>query len=372
MDIQVNKFREALGLLKTVVPRKPAMASLTSILVCNRQIMATDLETMVIVPVAEADITCLLPYMELVETLKYVDGGQFIHLEVNDKKVSLKWGDGSVTFDTDEVEDFPAIPDFEPVVEAPVDADTLIPTMFETLTYAATEDSRPVLRGVTLVLGDKLVVAAGDGFRMAYKELAIPFPKEETVIVPTGSVITLKALWEKTPRNPPPADSLVAILTAKKQATLGLNKKDGGRVAFGNYATVIFKRIEGSPPQFVQLIPKEPAKAVAVVLGSQLEVAVRRLAHTARRGDTGIRLSFTEGKVTVTARSDGAETETLLDVLSFKGEPAKTSINPGYLLDYLSGKEGLVTISLRGAASPVVFQHRNSPAVVIMPMMAKA
>ena len=48
--------------------------------------------------------------------------------------------------------------------------------------------------------------------------------------------------------------------------------------------------------------------------------------------------------------------------------PDKVAINIKYLLEYLDGKEGLITMGLTGKTSPVAFRHRASPLVMVMPL----
>ncbi|GAH93519.1 unnamed protein product, partial [marine sediment metagenome] len=48
--------------------------------------------------------------------------------------------------------------------------------------------------------------------------------------------------------------------------------------------------------------------------------------------------------------------------------PDRVAINIKYLLEYLKGKEGLITMGLTGKTSPVVLRYRSSPLVMVMPM----
>ena len=132
-------------------------------------------------------------------------GWEDLHIEPMAGKVTLCWSDGKSTFGTRDVGEFPNVPEFVPKVEADIDIDTLIPAMYEAMGFAATEDTRPVLHAVSLILGDEIAVAAGDGYRMAHKTLPLSFPQESILVVPLGSVNALKLLWDKTPRTPPAA-----------------------------------------------------------------------------------------------------------------------------------------------------------------------
>ncbi len=405
MDIQVSKFRDTLGLFKTVVPRKPRLEVLTNIMLKDGKAVATDMDTLVAVPLPEADINCLIPYADAVKVLQYVPGDEMLHIEVKDGTITMSWSDGSAEFSVGEktVDDYPPVPEFAVDAEALVDVDALIPTMDEILVYAATEDSRPVLSGVTLVLGpEQTMVAAGDGFRMAHRVLPLQFPREAVVIVPRDSVDTLKLLWQKTPRTlPAGADSIIPIITAKKYASIAVDvKRTGLRFAFGESATAFVRLIQGNPPDWLKLMPTGEPQMVASVIAPELDLAVRRVQQIAKGGSGIVRLVFNDGTATISARGDGHNAESSIKVMVMsRAEPPKAAapepsqtgaevaapegeapkaapmnrvgLNSKYLLDYLKGKEGVVTITMTQEGAPVAFRYQKAPTVLIMPMLVQ-
>jgi len=368
VDIQISKFREVLGLLKPVVPRKSKVASLTNIMLKDRQAVATDLETMVIVPVPEVDVACLLPYADIVKMLQYTPGNEYLHIESGNGKVSLKWSEGSSSFVSGDILDFPAVPQFVPVAEASLNSDVLIPALVSVLPYVATDEKRPVLAGVTLVLGEPVEVAAGDGFRLAYQVMDLSFPQNITAILPASSVTALELLWEKTPRTPPHSDSLVPVVTAKKLVMIGADGQRGLRFVFGDAATAVVKLIEGSPPEWLKLIPKDTPAYQTHLMARDLELAVRRAAKLAKAGSDIIRMVFTDDAVQVSARHGEEQVESSVKTWASQGTPSRVGLNVAYLLEYLKGKDGVVTISLNAGEAPALFQYQKQPRVLIMPM----
>jgi len=372
MDIQVARFRKVLGLLKPVIPRKTALPALTHVLLKDGKAVGTDMETMVIIQVPEADIDCLFPYADVVKMLQYVQGLENLHIEPRDGKVTMSWSDGKSTFSTKDVEEFPNVPEFVPKVEADIDIDTLIPAMYEAMGFASTEDSRPVLHAVSLILGDEVAVAAGDGYRMAHKTLPLSFPQESILVVPLGSVKALKLLWDKTPRTPPASDFLIPVIMAKKRASLALDGETGLRFIFGDSTTAIVKLLDGSPPDWLKLMPKKEPVLKASVMGSQLELAVRRVHSVAKMGTNVVRLAFNDDAITVSAKYEDQEVESTGKILMSQGAPNNVALDASYLLDYLKGKEGLVTLSWESQGSPILFNHQKTPTVLIMPMFVEA
>jgi len=244
LEIQVNKLRELMELLKPVVPKKSTLNVLAYIRIGNGKAVATDLETMVIADLPEAQEPMLLPFASIAEMLKYVPGNATLKIEVKGKTVSLAWDGGSASYPTEAVQDFPVLPEMPTRAEGSLDGDTLIAAMLAALPYRATEETRPVLSGITLVLGSPLEVAAGDGFRMSHQALGLSFPLEEKIMVPAHSVVILGHVFAKTPRTPPTtADSLIPIIIAKRQLHMALTGDNRVRVDFGRTASVVINLI---------------------------------------------------------------------------------------------------------------------------------
>lgn len=371
MDMQVARFREVLGLLKPAVAHKTSIKSLEYIMLKDGKAIATDLNTMVILEVPEADLTSLVPLKDVTKVLQYVHGGELLHIESNSGALALSWPDGSASFPVLGPETFPDVPEFIPETEATINIDALIPALVMVLPYAAKEDSRPILKGVTLILGEPIEVAAGDGFRMADQVLPLSFPKNVITIVPGSSVAVLKHLWEKSPRTPPPSDTLMPVIMAKKYAKVAHDGKTGLRFQFDKNTTAIVKLVSGTPPDWLKLIPKEEPILQAQILASELELAVRRVMAVALEEKGIVRIVFNDDTATVSAKKDDHEVQSSIKVLNCQGAPNRVALNVSYLLSYLSGKQGIISLSWTGKAAPVALRSRNEPRVLIMPMSAK-
>ncbi|MFC2004861.1 hypothetical protein ACFLUY_01410 [Chloroflexota bacterium] len=371
MEIQVNKLRELMILMKPVIPRKSTLKVAGYIRVGDGKAVATDLETMVIYDLPEATEPMLLPYASLADTLKYIPGNT-LKIEAQGRKISLAWDGGTAIYPTEDVQDFPVLPEQETRAECLIDGDTLVSAMQAALPYTATDTQRPVLSGVTLVLGSPVEVAAGDGFTMSHQVLGLTFPMEEKVVVPARSVFILVHVFDKTPRTPPStADSLISVITAKRQIHMALIGENKFRVDFGQSASVVINLIQGNPPEWLQLIPKGEPILQSHLFAPQLEAAVKRVRDIAKDGSGIVRMEFAEGKLTVSAVGEEQEIRATLDAISTQGEPGRTALNYTYLLRYLVGKLGIITLSQYDNTGPLVFEYQNSPRVLIMPMSVK-
>ncbi len=368
MEIQVSRFRETLELLKPAVARKSKIKSIEHILLKDGKAIATDLETFVVTAVPEVDLTTLVPFNDVVKVLKFTPGRELLTIKSKSGKLVLSWADGSATFPTEDPGNFPAIPEFVPETEGSINTDVLIPALVRVLPYAATDSQRAVLAGVTLVLGDPVKVAAGDGYRMADQVLPLSFPGDKIVILPSSSVRVLKHLWEKTPRTPPQTEALVPALLAKKNVMVGYDGKLGLRFQYDKDTTAIIKLVDGQPPDWLKLIPKGEPVLKVHLMAMELEVAVRRVAVVALDGKGIVRIAFKEDKATVSATSDGHKVESSFQVMEKAETPQKVGLTVNYLLGYLTGKQGLMSITWTGGTSPVALQSKDDPRVLIMPM----
>jgi len=80
---------------------------------------------------------------------------------------------------------------------------------------------------------------------------------------------------------------------------------------------------------------------------------------------------FADGKLTVSAKSDEQEISATVDTLNTQGEPGRTALDHHYLLDYLSGKQGIIVFSQYDKTGPLAFEYQKSPKVLIMPMQVQ-
>ncbi len=372
MEIQVTKLREVMELLKPAVPKKSTLKVTAYIRLGEGKAMATDLDSMIIADLPEAGEAMLLPFGPLTEMLKYVPSHEVLKIEAKDKKLTLSWSDGNASYPTESVADFPVLPDMPVRAEGLLDGDTLMPALEAALTYVATDDTRLVLSGVTLVLGNPIEVASGDGFRMSHQVLGLSFPLEAKIIIPAHAVAILEHVFSKTPRRPPStADSLIKVITAKRQLHMSLIGENKVRLDFGPAASVVINLIAGKPPEWLALIPKGEPILQSQLFAQQMEAAIKRVGTIAKDGSGIVRLVFADGKLNVSCKAEDQEINATLQALNTQGEPGRAALNYKYLTSYLSGKQGIVIFSKYNDTGPVVFQYQNSPRVLIMPMFVQ-
>jgi len=388
MEIQVYRLRNALGLLEGITStkatteggkstkgrgRKSSKTSspfpvLSNVLLRDGKAMATDLETAVIVELPEVMGECLLPFDKVTRLLKYVNGNDELGIEMGRRIVTLTWSEGKATLETELADDYPQIPQIEPVIRCSLLGDMLVPNLLSMLDYCATEASRPVLAGISLFLGEPLEIAAGDGFRMAYKILPLPLAPAgviNTVVIPSKAVATLGHIWSKAPRPQITEGSIADLVATKGKIELEISPTLL-RARFG-VVSLLVRTVAGTPPSFKQLIPADPPCKVQFY-APDFEVSLRRLMGTAKDGNGAVRMAWADGSMALSTEDKGlGNIEVTMPAQTLNGG-GRIAVNMKYLQEYVKGKSGLVTMGVTTVSGPALFRHSSSPIVVIMPM----
>lgn len=375
MEIRVDKLRDTLKLLSPVTPKKTTLPILKSILLTDGKAVATDLTTSVVLDLLEIDGKCLIPVAEVLELLKYVPGNEKVTIDTTSRNLHLSWDGGKAAYPVGNPADYPeAVPSDQPMLEKEADGGLIVKVLNSMVSYAATDESRPVLTGVALYLGEHVAAAAGDGFRMVYDSLPLSLGTEGTAIIPTSSIQILNSLWDKVPVTAQLSSSLIQQITAKRKLVISLGDGKDNTIPtwiafqFGR-TKVIVKLISGNPPDFKTLIPV-PTKKVQV-MAPEFERAVLRVKDIARDSSGIVRLVWTDSEMTVSAKSEeNGEAEAVISVNAEDG-PGRFGINVNYLVEYLNGKDSLVTFGVTTESAPILFQYPNCPKTVIMPMMVQ-
>ncbi|HUV51632.1 MAG TPA: hypothetical protein VMW64_00980 [Dehalococcoidia bacterium] len=398
MKIQVLKLRNALGLLEGLATVKSARTKataksgkggrkstkttfkpqiypvLSNVLLQDGMAIATDLEIGVTVALDEVVGQYLLPYREVSKLLRYVPGNEEVEIAMMGHSLSLSWEGGSANYQADDPAEYPVLPQINPVIKCAVSADILTPALVSMLDYCSDEQERPVLTGVSLFLGTQLELAAGDGNRMAYKTLPISIPPADglkTVILPQRVVKTMELLWKKAPRPIPEDTSVIDI--ASMVATKGPMELELSpiliRVQFG-IVTLLAKTITGTPPNFKQLIPSSGSSQFNSVniYAADLEIALRRIMGAVEVGEAAaVRMEWDNGKMKLATGYLENRIEVSMPVGTSNGA-GRVALDFKYLMEYIKGKAGLITMDVSTQTNPVLFRHSNSPLVCIMPM----
>jgi len=205
-----------------------------------------------------------------------------------------------------------------------------------TLFAASTDETRPFLTGVYLVVaGQEIRAVATDGGRLALRRAQLTSPSGEM-----SAIVPAKAMRE--------LDRALGGLEEEVQIGLG----QAQMVVTLPHVRLTSRLISGTFPAYEQVIPKEWRLRVRV--GTEaLRGAVRRVAITARDSASVVRFRISDGVLRLESNTPevGSAYEEL--ELSMEGEPLEVAFNARYLLDALAVMEtGEVILELTGSLSP--------------------
>lgn len=363
MKLKVNRERALDGLTKvqTVIGTRTPLPILSNVLLQaedNRiTFTATDLEVFVRASV-EAEVGkkggSALPARRIVGIVRELPAPDVVIESDERESAVIKGGSARFRLNGMSEDDFPPMPVLEDPKVYTIDQ-LLLRDMLNVTHYAASNDEgRGVITGVLVSFKEgKLTVVATDGRRMALKEQEIEFPNEYE----TDMVLPYKTV-----------EQLLKTLGGEGQVRI---QATANQVAFEfNDMRVVSKLIEGTFPNFRQVIPAQCAERVTVER-EMLLTTLHRMTLVASERTSSVRLQFSKGQLQISASSPdvGEAVETL--PVKFSGAEINVAFNPEYLMDPL--KHLLcdeVALEVTDNLSPGVIRCEVPFLYVLMPVRA--
>ncbi|BBY99270.1 DNA polymerase III subunit beta [Mycolicibacterium fallax] len=270
--------------------------------------------------------------------------GKPVDVSVEGTRVLISCGSAKFSLPTMAVEDYPALPEL-PEETGVLSAEEFAEAISQVAVAAGKDDTLPMLTGIRMeILGETVVLAATDRFRLAVRELtwSTTGGTEAAVLVPA------KTLAEAAKAGASGTEVHIALGAGPSVGTEGLLgiRSDGKRSTT--------RLLDAEFPKFRQLLPGEHTATATINVG-ELAEAIKRVALVADRG-AQVRMEFAEDLLRLSAGSeDAGRAEEELSV-EFAGEPLTIAFNPTYLTDGLA--------ALHSARVSFGFTTSNKPAVL--------
>ena len=218
---------------------------------------------------------------------------------------------------------------------------------------ASRDETRPVLTGILVsATGDELRMVATDSYRLSVKETKLESPLAGAF----EANVPARALQE-----------LSRIVGAAEDAALSVAVRTN-QVIFEAGGVVLSSRlIDGQFPNHRQLLPDAFEHDLQLASGEITDV-VRRISLLAQK-NAPLRLAFSEGELTVSARTpDVGEARETLPV-PFQGEPLEIGFNPEFLRDGLEAIDsGDVLLRLISPLRPGLIEAADGSGFVYLLM----
>ncbi|MBT4072682.1 MAG: DNA polymerase III subunit beta [Chloroflexi bacterium] len=293
-----------------------------------------------------------------------------IDLVDSPKGVALECARFKASMNGTDAEEFPPIPTVNDGTTVTVPADVLRGAIERVAFAAATEDSRPVLTGIKVELtGNKLTLAAADGFRLGVEtvELATEVEEDMGFIVPARTMQEVQRLIGDRA-----SDVTITVTEPASQVLFKISDNE-------YEVEIVSQLVQGAFPDYEKLIPASAGTTATVKLQDFLQ-ATRAASIFARDGSGIVRLIVSPGedggpgKVKVESRAEEiGDNEGEFDA-TIDGDEAKVAFDSRYLLDVLGVLgNGTVTLETTTPSSPGVIRatDRDGYTHVVMPMFVQ-
>jgi DNA polymerase III subunit beta len=279
-----------------------------------------------------------------------------LSLEVTGETASIKGQDSHFKVFTQNVSEFPPIPEFSGEAQFQAPAGQFKQLIGQTLFATAKEGSRFAYNAVQLVAKPKkLTLVSTDSRRLALaKGSLLPGDKLEKDGV--KSLVPAKAM------------SLVEKLLNDPEEPVGFQTRENQIIFHTASTTLISNLVEGQFPPYEDVIPKDPDKKMTASTVDLLS-AIRRASLLTTEESKGIRLSFSKKGLILSSRSPETGEATVNFPCKFEGSDIEVGFNPAFLIDALRvvGSED-VSLELTAANRPCLLRAGADFLYVIMPI----
>ncbi len=358
LTIERGALLNALSHVQNVVERRNTIPILSNILIDaskgSVRFTATDLDIEAVDSAdakVDAEGAVTAPAGTLFDVIRKLPAGADVALELNtgNNQLAINSGRSKFSLPTLPATDFQTMTPDEDATTFDIEAAELRRLIDKTRFAISTEETRYYLNGVYLHAADadkgkgrKLRTVATDGHRLALYEIDAPKGSEDLggVIVPRKAVTEVRRLIDSN-------DDDVTISVS-----------DTKIMFISGRAQLTSKLIDGTFPDYARVIPKGNEKEL-VIDNKAFEAAVDRVSTVSTERSRSIKLSLSEGKVTLAVSS--AETGQGFEEIecTYSENEMDIGFNAKYLLD--------VTAQIEAEDARIMFNDPASPALVLDP-----
>ena len=237
-------------------------------------------------------------------------------------------------------------------------------SMLKSVSYAqSTDDNRFVLKGVYFNFADEaLTLVATDGRRLSLNALKTETSEENdgSLILPAKTVAELERLLGK--------EGNLKIAFNDRQVAFEIEIKDSGDGGLTDHLYLVSKAIEGSYPNYRQVIPREIEHRVKIERELMLE-CVNRAALVVSDKDNCVKLKMSKNLLEISASSSeyGESHESM--AIAYDGDEVQIAFKPQFLVEPLKGlSKDEIFFEFKDKLSPGLFKTLDSFTCVIMPL----
>jgi DNA polymerase-3 subunit beta len=372
VTILQENIARGLGIVSRAVSPRSTLPVLANIMIATDEgrlrLSATNLEMGITCWIAariEDEGSTTVPARTFADLINALPGDQVaLNLDASTQTLNVRSGTSTNDIKGIDAQEFPPmpVPDMEGAVQLNVvDFREMI---HQVAFSASTDEARPVLMGVLVIVeGDRITMAAADGFRLSVRTatLSTPAPQPINIIVPARALNELARIASD-------GEESISMVVPKGRGQVVFRVKD---------AELVSQLIDGTFPDYQQIIPRSYKSRTLVSTASLLK-ACKQAEIFARDGSNVARLDIkaaqgemepSEVEISATSEETG-KNETIVEA-TVDGSGVLIAFNVKYLREALEIiKTPNVALETSAANAPGVIRPVGEDDFlhVIMPM----
>jgi len=186
----------------------------------------------------------------------------------------------------------------------------------QTVFATAQDDSKPILTGVLLELGEEITIVATDAYQFAMRSMPLKNPvPERNVVIPGKSMVEISRMMDETEED-------VELTFTKTHVCVNIK-----------YSRLVARLLDGDYIKYKQILPKEHTTRVLIDKDELME-SIDRAQLMAREGNNNIVMKFHNDKLTITANSFAGRINEEMEV-QINGEDIDIAFNPRFCMNIL-------------------------------------
>ena len=357
-SINQNELQEALGVVSKASTTRAALPILSGVLLRaandSLTLEATDLNLSIrstLPALIEEEGEALVPASLLVNIVKKLPDAA-VHISSDEENITILCDTTSMSLRTLIAQDFPAFPEIAPeqAVDLPFELFSRMAKKVEKV--VSTDESRPIFSGVLVdVSQGYLKLVATDSYRLSLIETEFNNPAEDfSSIVPGTFMRDISSLTQE-------------------EETIQIGFNENQIIVSYSGCTFITRKIEGTFPDYNQLIPKNCGTS-AVIDTRQLIDAVDRTSLLSNK-TMPVKFDLNNASQTIqlltSAQDIGTASETI--GAQIEGDDIEIGFNHTYILEGLRAAETeTITLELDNSQRPGIFRAEGQEKYTYMIM----
>ncbi len=350
-------FLKAFALAASIVPTRSPKEILQNVRLDvdggSAGFISTDMELVTNVPVqveSEGKFSVLLHAQRFGLILREMNCDDIV-LTVDDVSVSIEGNGSSFTLGTAKVEEFPAVKIDDHKDGLIVSAEELKAAIKRTVNIAQEQDGgRFALNSICLnVESEGLVSVTTDGRRLS---------------INTSPVLEVRGDLFECALLPPKAALAVSAMCDNAESIFISADASNASFRSGDLA-IRTQLVEGRFPSWKNVVPKEDPTTELKIDTKLLQSSIRQALITSDVESRAVNIILAGSEIVVRCATAEIGESTISHPCEYKGDDCDVIVNGHYILDYLRGAEGEVTVYFRGPVGPLYLVNGQYRCVIM-------